>query len=63
MDHKVLEKYGVWQLKSMLGKKYMGVVRTTYLIDPKGKVAFVWEKVSVKGHIEEVRSKLKELKN
>ena len=57
----MLEKYGVWQEKSMYGKKYMGVVRTTVLIDPDGKVAEIWEKVKVKGHAETVFDKLKEL--
>ncbi len=51
---KICDKYGVWQEKSMYGRKYMGVVRTTYLIDPKGKVAKRWDKVKVAGHAEEV---------
>lgn len=59
-DKKVLEKYGVWQEKSMYGKKYMGVVRTTFLIDPDGKIAEIWEKVKVKDHVADVKSKLKE---
>ncbi|MEM7627139.1 MAG: thioredoxin-dependent thiol peroxidase [Planctomycetota bacterium] len=54
------EKYGVWQEKSMYGKKYMGVVRTTYLIDPKGKVAARWDKVKVAGHVEAVLEQLAE---
>jgi thioredoxin-dependent peroxiredoxin len=49
-----LQAYGVWAEKSMYGRKYMGVVRTTFLIDTKGKIAKVWEKVSVPGHAEEV---------
>ena len=53
-DHAVAEKYGVWQRKSFLGKKYMGNVRTTYLIDREGKVARRWDKVKVNGHAEEV---------
>lgn len=48
----VCDKYGVWQEKSMYGKTYMGVVRTTYLIDPKGKVYQRFDKVKVKGHTE-----------
>ena len=60
-DKKMLAKYGVWQEKSMYGRKYMGVVRTTVLIDPDGKVAHVWEKVKVKGHVDKVKAKLKEL--
>ncbi|MCA9310778.1 MAG: thioredoxin-dependent thiol peroxidase [Phycisphaerales bacterium] len=57
-DAKICEKYGVWQEKSMYGKKYMGVVRTTYLIDPQGKVAERWDKVSVTDHAEAVRERI-----
>ena len=55
-DHgsKVCEQYGVWQEKSMYGRKYMGVVRTTYLINGAGKVARRWDRVKVPGHAEEV---------
>ena len=53
-DHAVMEKYGVWQEKSMYGRKYMGVARTTYLIGPDGKVAKRWDGVKVGGHAEEV---------
>ncbi|MEK6921335.1 MAG: thioredoxin-dependent thiol peroxidase [Nanoarchaeota archaeon] len=60
-EKKMLEVYGVWQEKSMYGRKYMGVSRTTFLIDPSGKIAFVWEKVSVTGHTDEVKKKLMEL--
>lgn len=60
-EKKMLGDYGVWQQKSMYGRKYMGVVRTTYLIDPNGKIAAVWPKVKAKGHAEEVQNKLKEL--
>ncbi len=49
-----LKAYGVWQMKSMLGKKYMGIVRTTVIIDEKGKIAHIFEKVKVAGHTEEV---------
>ncbi|MGO4869002.1 MAG: peroxiredoxin [Roseiarcus sp.] len=49
-----LEAYGVWREKSMYGRKYMGVERTTFLIDAKGRVARVWRKVKVPGHAEEV---------
>lgn len=51
---KVLEKYGVWKEKSMYGRKYMGVERTTVLIDEQGKIVKVFPKVKVKGHVEEV---------
>ncbi|MRI59237.1 MAG: thioredoxin-dependent thiol peroxidase [Epsilonproteobacteria bacterium] len=57
----VLKKYGAWGIKKMYGKEYEGVIRTTYLIDPEGKVAAVWPKVRVKGHVEKVLEKLKEL--
>lgn len=53
-DKAMLEAYGVWAEKSMYGRKYMGVERTTYLIDNKGKIARVWKKVKVDGHAEEV---------
>jgi peroxiredoxin Q/BCP len=53
-DHAVAEKYGVWQQKSLYGRKFMGNVRTTYLIDANGKVAKRWDNVKVDGHAEEV---------
>ena len=53
-DHAVAEKYGVWQQKARYGLKYMGIVRTTYLIDANGKVARRWDKVKVDGHVAEV---------
>ena len=53
-DHAVADKYGVWQEKSMYGRKYMGVARITYLIDGSGKVAKRWDKVSVSKHADEV---------
>jgi peroxiredoxin Q/BCP len=52
-DHEVAEKYGVWQEKARYGRKYMGIVRTTYLIDADGKVAKRWDKVKVDGHADE----------
>jgi thioredoxin-dependent peroxiredoxin len=55
------EDYGVWVEKSMYGKTYMGVERTTFLIDGTGKVAQVWNKVSVKGHADEVLAAAKVL--
>jgi len=54
-EHDVAEKYGVWQEKMRYGRKYMGIVRTTYLIDPDGKVARRWDKVKVEGHAEDVQ--------
>lgn len=55
------EKYGVWAEKSMYGRTYMGVVRTTYLIGPDGKVVHRWDKVKVPGHADEVLAALKQL--
>jgi len=60
-DHAVAEKYGVWQEKSNYGRKYMGIVRTTYLIGPDGKVAKRWDNVKVDGHAEEVLEAVKSL--
>lgn len=60
-DHAVAEKYGVWQEKSNYGKKYMGIVRTTYLIGPDGKVAKRWDNVKVDGHAEDVLAAVKEI--
>lgn len=50
----VCEAYGVWKEKSMYGRKYMGVERSTFLIDAAGKIAHVWRKVRVPGHVDEV---------
>jgi peroxiredoxin Q/BCP len=60
-EKEVLEAYGVWQKKKMYGREYMGVVRSTYLINTEGKVAHVWPKVRVKGHVDNVMEKLSEL--
>ncbi|HYA72273.1 MAG TPA: peroxiredoxin [Roseiarcus sp.] len=56
-----LEAYGVWREKSMYGRKYMGVERTTFLIDADGRVARVWRKVKVPGHAEDVLAALEAL--
>ncbi|WP_159948592.1 thioredoxin-dependent thiol peroxidase [Rhizobium sp. 18065] len=53
-EHHMLETYGVWKEKSMYGKTYMGVERTTVLIDAAGKIAQIWPKVKVAGHAEAV---------
>ena len=57
----VCQKYGVWQLKKAYGREYMGVVRSTFLINPDREIAHKWEKVKVKGHIDAVLEKLREL--
>jgi peroxiredoxin Q/BCP len=61
-DHAVMETYGAWGEKSMYGKVSQGVIRSTVIIDPKGKVAWHWAKVSAKGHAEKVLAKLTELR-
>jgi thioredoxin-dependent peroxiredoxin len=61
VDHKVCEKYGVWVEKNMYGKKSMGIQRATFLIDSNGKIAAVWPKVKVEGHVEEVSHALADL--
>jgi len=57
----MMQNYGVWQLKKNYGREYMGIVRSTYIIDPKGVVEAIWEKVRVKGHVEQVKEKLQTL--
>lgn len=57
-EKSMLSDYGVWQEKSMYGKTYMGVVRTTYLIDPDGNIAEAWTKVKAKGHADAVLKRL-----
>ncbi|HTP85435.1 MAG TPA: peroxiredoxin, partial [Bryobacteraceae bacterium] len=59
--HEVLAKYGAWGEKNNYGKKSMGVIRSTVLIDPSGKVAHHWATVKAAGHAEQVRAKLAEL--
>jgi peroxiredoxin Q/BCP len=61
-EHKVLNQYNVWKMKKMYGKEYMGVERSTFLINTKGQIENEWIKVRVKGHVEEVKQKLLELK-
>ncbi len=60
-EHEVLEKYGAWGEKNNYGKISQGVLRTTYLIDPQGKIAHSWPKVKAAGHAEAVAEKLAEL--
>lgn len=60
-DKRVCEAYGVWVEKSMYGRKYMGVDRSTFLVDADGKIAQVWRKVKVPGHAEKVLEAVKAL--
>jgi thioredoxin-dependent peroxiredoxin len=59
VDHKVALAYGVWVEKSMYGRKYMGIDRSTFLIDGEGRLARIWSKVKVPGHVEEVLAALR----
>jgi len=61
-DRAVMKTYGAWGEKSMYGRTTMGVIRSTVLIDPRGKVAFHWASVKAAGHAEQVREKLAELR-
>ena len=60
-DKSLCQTFGVWQLKKFMGKEYMGVIRSTFIISPEGKIAAKWEKVRVKGHVDEVKNELKKL--
>lgn len=57
-EHTLAEKYGVWKEKSMYGRKYMGIERSTFVLDKEGNIETEWRKVKVKGHVEEVISYL-----
>ena len=57
----VAQRYGVWQLKKFCGKEYMGIVRSTFLIDPSGKIAKLWSNVKVKDHANDVKKALEAL--
>ena len=61
IDKKVVQKYGIWQEKKLYGKTFMGIVRTTFIIDKAGTIQRIFPKVKVKNHIEEVLSELKKL--
>ena len=60
-DKELCHLFGVWQLKKFMGKEYMGVVRSTFILDPHGQIAAAWSNVKVKGHVDEVKAKLEEL--
>jgi thioredoxin-dependent peroxiredoxin len=59
-DHAVSEKYGAWGEKSLYGRKFMGIQRSTFLIDGSGKVSRVWPKVKVDGHVDQVLEAIRE---
>ena len=58
-EHQIAEDYGVWQLKKFMGKEYMGIVRSTFLIDPNGKLVQIWSNVRVKNHVDTVFEEVK----
>ena len=62
-EKRVAEAYDVWKLKKNFGREYMGIERSTFLIDPEGKVVKEWRKVRVKDHIEDALNTLKEMVN
>lgn len=57
-EHKLAEEFGTWGEKSMYGRKYFGIIRSTFILDEKGKIEKEWRKVKVKGHVEEVLQEL-----
>ena len=59
--HKMLEAYDVWKPKKLYGKEFLGIVRSTCIINPKGIIAKIWPKVKVAGHVEEVKTALENL--
>ncbi|MEA5509282.1 thioredoxin-dependent thiol peroxidase [Crocosphaera sp. UHCC 0190] len=62
-DHQVAESYGVWGLKKFMGKEYMGIIRSTFIINPEQNIAYIWSNVRVKNHAETVLKKLRELQS
>lgn len=60
-DHAIADKYGVWDLKKFMGREYMGIVRTTFIVDKKGKLVRIMDKFKTKTHHEDVLEQLKDL--
>jgi peroxiredoxin Q/BCP len=61
-EHQIAEAYGIWGLKKFMGKEYMGIIRSTFIIAPNSSIAEIWNKVKVKGHVEAVLEQLKKLR-
>ncbi len=59
-EHNTLNDYGVWKPKKLYGREFLGVIRSTFLINPEGKIVYIWSKVKVIGHIDDVKSVLNE---
>jgi len=62
-EHQLAEAFGVWKLKKNFGKEYMGIERSTFIIDPEGKIIKEWRKVKVKNHVEEALNYIKEIQS
>ncbi|MGK7958868.1 MAG: thioredoxin-dependent thiol peroxidase [Crocosphaera sp.] len=60
-DHKIAEAYGVWGLKKFMGKEYMGIIRSTFIINLEGNIAYIWRNLRVKNHAAKVLNQLQEL--
>lgn len=60
-DHQIAEDYGVWQLKKFMGKEYMGIIRSTFLIAPSGNIVEIWSPVKVKNHVNTVLERVQSL--
>lgn len=60
-DAEVIDAYGSWVLKKLYGREYMGIDRSTFLIDREGRIARIWHKVKVKGHVDEVLAAVRDL--
>lgn len=62
-EHQVAELFGVWNLKKLYGREYMGIVRSTFLIDEEGRIAQEWRNIKIKNHVQKVLDAVKELGN
>jgi peroxiredoxin Q/BCP len=62
-EHNTLNDYGVWKPKKLYGREFLGVIRSTFLINPEGKIVYIWSKVKVVGHVDDVKSVLMKNKN
>ena len=60
-DAEVINAYGSWVLKKLYGREYLGIDRSTFLIDREGRIARIWHKVKVKGHVDEVLAAVRDL--
>jgi thioredoxin-dependent peroxiredoxin len=60
-EHQIAEQYNVWQLKKFMGKEYMGIIRSTFIIDPTGNIAQIWSNIRVKNHVDNVLAQLKKI--